>query len=51
MKSVISKTDQLGRILIPKQMRVLYEINKEFTHVELVPMKNGILIKRISNLS
>ena len=49
MKAIIRKTDQLGRILIPKDFRAAYGIDRELTEVELIPMPDGILIRKVSN--
>ena len=39
------KIDNLGRIVIPKEMREYYGI-KLNTNVDIIPVENGILIKR-----
>ena len=39
---VIKNFDKLGRIVIPKDLRDRYALNKE---VELIATKDGILIK------
>ena len=48
MKTIIRKTDQLGRILIPRDFRLAYGIDRELTEVELIPMQDGILIRKVS---
>ncbi len=48
MKTIIRKTDQLGRVLIPKDFRMAYGIDRELTEVELIPMKDGIFIRKVS---
>ncbi len=48
MKTLIRKTDQLGRILIPMDFRLAYGIDRERTEVELVPTEEGILIRKVS---
>lgn len=40
------KTDQDGKILIPQDLRVRYGIEDAGSEVELVPMEQGILIKK-----
>lgn len=44
------KLDSLGRIVIPKEMRVYYGF-KENDKLEIIPTDNGVLIKtkEISN--
>lgn len=48
MKPITRKTDQLGRILIPKDFRAAYGIDRELTEVELIPTQEGILIRKVS---
>ncbi len=40
---IIKEFDNLGRIVIPKEMRQLFEFEKE---VELVITESGVLIRR-----
>ncbi len=47
MKQIIRKTDQLGRILIPRELRAVYGIDCEFTSVELIPTDEGILVRKV----
>jgi len=39
---IIKEIDSLGRIVIPKEMRQRYALQKQ---VELIATKNGVLIK------
>lgn len=39
------KIDNLGRIVLPKEFRELYNI-KEGDFIEIIPTKRGILIKK-----
>ena len=48
MQTIKRKTDLLGRIIIPKALRVEYEILEEGSDVELVPLTEGILIRKVS---
>lgn len=46
MKITIKRTvDELGRIVLPKDMRVHFNINSGNT-LEIVAVKDGILIKK-----
>ena len=47
MESVERKMDQIGRVVIPRHMRTAYGIDGEGTDVELIPMKDGILIRQL----
>ena len=47
MKSIERKTDALGRVLIPKYLRSEYGILEEGSDVELVPLDEGILIRKL----
>lgn len=38
------KIDALGRIVLPKELRELYDI-KDGDTVEIVPTENGIIVK------
>lgn len=39
------KIDALGRIVLPKELRELYDI-KDGNTVEIVPTENGIIVKK-----
>lgn len=39
------KVDNLGRIVLPKELRKLYNINDD-DYVEIIPTETGILIKK-----
>jgi bifunctional DNA-binding transcriptional regulator/antitoxin component of YhaV-PrlF toxin-antitoxin module len=47
MKSIERKTDALGRVLIPKYLRSEYGILEEGSDVELVPLDEGVLIRKL----
>ncbi|MBE6757421.1 MAG: AbrB/MazE/SpoVT family DNA-binding domain-containing protein [Ruminococcaceae bacterium] len=43
---VVRKLDRLGRLIVAKDLRNLYNIHPETT-VVLIPTKDGILVKRV----
>ena len=46
MDTIIRKLNQLGRVHIPKRLRVVYEI-PEGSEVSIVPTDEGILIRKL----
>lgn len=45
----MAKIDKVGRIGIPQNLRERYNINGDFTDIDLIDTGNGILIKPLSN--
>ena len=48
MQSIERKTDSLGRVVIPRHLRAEYGILEEGSDVELVPLPEGILIRKMN---
>ena len=48
MESVVKKMDQLGRVHIPHEMRLLHNLAPE-CEIVLVSTKDGVLIRKGSN--
>lgn len=46
MKNVVRKLDEIGRVSIPKQYRKIYDIQYNSCEVEIIPLDEGILIKK-----
>ena len=46
MEPIKRKTDQVGRVLIPRHIRALYDILEEGTEVEVVPVQEGVLVRK-----
>ena len=46
MKSVVRKIDQIGRVVLPKNIRDAYDLTKEGDEVEIIEMAEGILLKK-----
>lgn len=46
MKSVVRKIDQIGRVVLPKNIRDAYDLTKEGDEVEIIDTGEGILLKR-----
>ena len=40
------KTDMLGRIVIPKELRIRYGIESEGSEIDIIPTEEGILLKK-----
>ena len=40
------KTDALGRIFIPKDLRIKYDIMSEGSDIDIIPTEEGILLKK-----
>ena len=40
------KTDILGRIVIPKDLRIKYDILDENTPIDIIPTEDGIMLKK-----
>ena len=40
------KTDALGRIVIPKDLRIKYDIMSEGSDIDIIPTEEGILLKK-----
>ena len=40
------KTDMLGRIVIPKDLRIRYGIESEGSEIDIIPTEDGILLKK-----
>ena len=48
-KGIVRKIDELGRVVIPKEMREAHGFERE-TPVEIISEENHVIIRRSTNL-